>query len=87
EQARRKALVLFEDLREKGIKVAESFSQTGLKAQLEMANSLGVKLSLILGQKEVLDGTIMIRDMDGGVQEIVNFGKIALEVQRRLRKE
>lgn len=87
EQARRKALVLFEDLREKGIKVAEGFSQTGLKPQLEMATNLDVKLALILGHKEVLDGTIMIRDMEGGVQEIVNFNKIALEVQRRLRKE
>ncbi|MFH1172944.1 MAG: histidine--tRNA ligase, partial [bacterium] len=37
EQDRRKALVLFVDLREKGIKVAEGFSQTGLKAQRERA--------------------------------------------------
>lgn len=87
EQARRKALVLFEDLKEKGIKVAEDFSQNGLKFQLEKANNLGVKLALILGQKEVLDGTIMLRDMEGGVQEIINFNKVALEVQKRLKKE
>lgn len=87
EQARRKALVLFENLKEKGIKVAESFAKDGLKPQLEMANKLGVKFALILGQKEVLDGTIMIRDMEGGVQEVVDFNKITLEVQKRLMKQ
>jgi len=87
EQARRKSLQLFEDLKEKGIKVAESFSQNGLKPQLETAKQLNVKFVLILGQKEVLDNTIMIRDMDGGMQEIIDYTKVALEVQKRLKKE
>ncbi len=87
EQARRKSLILFEDLKEKGIKVAESFSKDGLKPQLEIANRLGVKFILILGQKEVLDGTIMIRDREGGVQEVVDFNKITLEIQKRLMKQ
>ncbi|MFH1225848.1 MAG: HisS family protein [bacterium] len=87
ELARRKALVLFENLREKGVKVAESFSHNGLKLQLEQANKLGVKFTLVLGQKEVLDNTIMIRDMEGGTQELVDFTKIALEIQKRLKKE
>ena len=41
-------------------------------AQLEIANRLGVQFTLILGQKELLDGTIIIRNMEGGEQEVID---------------
>jgi len=84
EQAKSKALVLFEDLRRKGIPVAERFSKNSLKAQLEIANKLSVKLVLILGQKEVADGTILLRDMEGGIQEIIDFKKIIPILEKKL---
>ncbi|TSC56645.1 MAG: Histidine--tRNA ligase [Parcubacteria group bacterium Gr01-1014_18] len=84
--AKKRALALFEQLRRDGISVSESFAKDNLKAQLELATRLGVKFALILGQKEILDGTIIIRDMDGGVQEIVDFNKVILEIKKRLRK-
>jgi histidyl-tRNA synthetase len=40
---------------------------------------------LILGQKEVLDGTILIRNMESGIQEIVDYKKISSEVEKRLK--
>ena len=83
-QARSRAMILFEKLRQKNLRVAESFSKEGLKAQLEIANKLGVRYTLILGQKEVLDGTIIIRDMEGGIQEIVAFDKIISELEKKL---
>lgn len=86
ELAKRKAVVLFEELREKGILVAESFSRDSLKSQLKVANRLGVKITLILGQKEALEGTILIRDMETGVQELVNLEKVVTEVKKRLSK-
>jgi len=51
-----------------------------------MANRLGVKFTLILGQKEIIDGTIMIRDMENGIQEVVDFEKVILEIKKRLSK-
>lgn len=84
--ARKKALVLFEDLRRAGLRVAETFSKDGIKPQMEMANRLGVKYALIIGQKEMLDGTILIRDMENGIQETVDFQKIISEIQKRLSK-
>ena len=85
-EARRKSLKLFEELSKAGFKVRESFAKTGLKPQLELANRLGAKISLILGQKEIIDKTIMIRDMDGGIQEIVDFNKVISELKKRLQK-
>jgi histidyl-tRNA synthetase len=84
EPARRKTLALFNALRRDGVKVAESFSRDALKQQLEIANRLGVRYTVILGQKEVLDGTALIRDMDSGIQEIVDFKKCAAELKRKL---
>lgn len=86
EQAKVKAMKLYESLREKNIAAAENFSKDSLKSQLEFANKVKAKYVLILGQKEVLDGTILIRDMENGVQEVVDFGKIVGEILKKLSK-
>ena len=57
-----------------------------LSAQLKVANKLAVRFTLILGQKEVLDGTIIIRDMDSGSQEIVDIKKLEKELAKRIEK-
>lgn len=87
ELAKRKALVLFEQLRQQGINVAESFSRDSLKSQLKVAARLKTQLVLILGQKESLSGTILIRDMETGVQELVDIEKVASEIKKRLQKK
>jgi len=82
--ARRKGLRLFEEFRAEHIQVAEAFGKGSLKAQLEVANKMNAAYTIILGQKEVLDGTIIIRDMDSGAQEIVDAGKVVSIMQKRL---
>lgn len=85
--ARRVGMRLFEDFRQSGIPVAEAFGKNSLKAQLEAANKIGVQLTLILGQKEVLDQTIIIRDMESGAQEIVDAKKVVSIVTKKLNKD
>ncbi len=84
EAAKVKALQLHEWLRREGFAVAENFSKDSLKAQLEYANRVRVRYTVILGQKEVQDGTVLLRDMDGGIQEIVDYGKILGELECKL---
>ncbi|MFH1712128.1 MAG: histidine--tRNA ligase [Patescibacteria group bacterium] len=84
EAARRKGLAIFEDFRVAGIPIAEAFGKGSLKAQLELADKQKAQVALILGQKEVLDGTIIIRDMESGGQEIVDAEKIVEIVRKRL---
>ncbi|MDQ5970469.1 MAG: histidyl-tRNA synthetase [Patescibacteria group bacterium] len=86
-EARKKSMSLFEDLRQDGFQVAEAMSKKGLKDQLELANKKGVKYVVILGQKEISDGTVLIRDMESGVQEVVDFRKIKTELRKRLESE
>ncbi len=82
--ARRVGLKLYEQFRQGGIPVAEAFGKNALKTQLESANKFGVPYTLILGQKEVLDGTVIIRDMESGAQEIADREKIVQIMKRKL---
>jgi len=84
DSARRVGLRVFEEFRQSGISVREAFGKGSLKAQLEIANKLNVPFTLILGQKEVLDGTIIVRDMESGAQEIVDAGKIVQIMRKKL---
>ena len=82
--ARRRGLKIFEDFRQAGIQVSEAFGKGALKSQLDLANKLGVAFTIILGQKEVLDDTIIIRDMDSGSQEIIDAKKVVEILQKKL---
>ncbi len=84
DQARQKAMVLFEELRKSGLRVSQGFLHNGLKHQLEEAQKLNVRFTLIIGQKELMDGTIIIRDMESGAQEVVDAKKIIHELEKRL---
>jgi len=87
ERAKKKSLLLFESLRKAGIPIKASFDRDSIKSQLRIANRLGVKYTLIFGQKEALDDTIIIREMDSGVQETVLLKNVVDEVKNRLKKK
>lgn len=76
DQAKLRALQLFQDLRRAGFNVRQSFASDSLKVQLEEAVTMRAKTCLILGKKEIMDGTILMRDMDSGAQEVVVYKKI-----------
>lgn len=84
DEAKKKCLALREQLHAAGIKTMEHFGKDSLKEQLEQAMKLGVKFTCVLGQKEILDKTIMIRDMDGGIQEEIPQDKLVPELKKRL---
>ncbi len=83
-EARKRGMLLFEDLRKQGFTLAENFSKESLKQQLEAANKMRAKFTLILGQKEMQEKTILLRDMDAGVQETIDQKKIVADMRRRL---
>jgi histidyl-tRNA synthetase len=87
EAAKRRAFCLFEELRRGGIKVRQSFTKDALKNQLEDADRVGAKYALIIGQKELIDGTLIIRDMESGTQETIDCKKTLAEISRRLHPE
>lgn len=86
ELAKKKSLILFEEFRKAGINIQASFSRDSIKSQLRIANKLGVRFTLIFGQREALDGNIILRDMGSSVQEIIPIEKIIEEVKKRLKE-
>ncbi len=84
--ARKLCLKLLQTLRQNGLTVADSLSKDGIKTQLEAANRVGAKFALIVGQKEIMDGTVLIRDMENGIQEVVDYQKAVTEVAKRLSR-
>ena len=84
--AKRKSLRLLEDFRKAKIQVSESFGRDSLKAQLARADKIEVKYTLILGQREALEGTIIIRDMKTGRQETIKTEKVVREIKKKLKK-
>jgi histidyl-tRNA synthetase len=85
--AKKKSLRLFSELEKNGILMAESFGRGSLKSQLKLANKLGVEMTLILGQKEVIDQTVIVKDMVTGAQETVATNKLVDLVKRKLKTE
>ncbi len=86
-EARKHAIVLFERLRAANITVAAHLGGGGLKGQLEEAGRLGVRYAAIIGQREILDGTVLLRDMENGIQETVTRERLAAEIAKRLARE
>lgn len=86
EQAKLKSMQIFEDLRKKGFNVRHSFATNSLKKQIEEAKVLQSRISLILGKKEFNDGTILLRDMDSGVQETIKQDKLIKELEKKLKE-
>ena len=83
--AKRRMLALIEDFRRSKIPLAQSFSKDSIRGQLRLAAKLGVPYALIMGQKEALDGTIIIRDMDSGMQETLPVARAIERLKLKIR--
>ena len=87
EMGKRKGLVLFEEFRKSGITVRASFGRDSIKSQLKISNRLGIKYTLIMGQKEAIDDTVIVREMDSGVQETVPLEKVVELMKAKIKKD
>jgi histidyl-tRNA synthetase len=85
--AKKKSLKTAELLREEGFKVVFAANKDSVKAQLKLADKLKTPIALIIGQKEVLDGTLILRDMNGGMQETVSINSVVDEIKKRLPRD
>lgn len=83
---KKKSLKLLEEFRKANIPLAESLGRDSLRTQLARADKLGAEFTLLFGQREVLDESIVIRKMDTGEQQTVKLNKVVEEIKKRLKK-
>lgn len=77
-----KSLLLIDTLRKANIPVYQNLASDSLSAQLRSAEALGVKYTIIIGQKEFVEGTVILRDMDARNQEHVPLAMVAQRLKR-----
>lgn len=85
ELAKKKALSIIEILQKQGIEIMELLGKKSLTAQLRSANKLKSPITLILGQQEVFEESIIIRDMNTGTQESVPLKKVVKIIKKKLK--
>ena len=86
-EAKQIAFDLIGRLTQAGISAMTAAGKEGIRAQLKHADKLGVPMALIIGQKEALDKSVIIRDMVSGMQETVPLKRTLEEIQTRLPGE
>jgi len=85
EDARRKSLLIIETLRKAKISIGHSLNKDSLKSQLKIANKIKAPYTLILGQKEFLENTILLRDMNTASQETIPLPKLADFLKKKIK--
>ena len=80
--AKLKSLNVIEILRKAHIPITQALSKDSLGAQLGMAEKSGAPYTIIFGQKEAIDKTVIVRNMETRSQENVKLVKLAEYVKK-----
>lgn len=75
-EAKLKSFGIIEVLRKAHVPIAQSLSKDGLGQQLAIAERSGAPYTIIFGQKEALDNTIIARNMETRSQETVKLADL-----------
>ena len=65
--------------------ISEALAKESLGAQLKAADKEGLHIALILGQKEIYEGTVILRDLANGMQEAIMNDKLIAEIKKRFK--
>lgn len=87
DEAKKKAVKLVVQLQNANFKVAHALGRESIKGQLRVADRLKTKLAIIVGEREVHDGAVIIRDLSDGTQESVVDRDLLKAIQRKLKEK
>lgn len=85
EKAKKISLRLMRMLRDQNIPVEEALSKKSLTSQLKAADRSSAPFTLILGQKEIFERSLIVRDMKTGAQENIAWEKIGEIIKKKLK--
>lgn len=77
-EAKLKSLLVLDLLRKARISVHQAFHHDQLSGQLVSAEKLGIPYLLIMGQKEALEDTVIVRDIETRAQNTVSIPRLSL---------
>jgi len=82
-EANRTAFMLADQLRRAGISAELDYLDRKMKAQLKQADRLGARFTAILGEAELANGTVMLKEMQTGEQQEVKQGELVTVLAAR----
>jgi histidyl-tRNA synthetase len=84
ETARETAMRLAAELRRTGLRAQADYEARSVRSQMNRANRLGASWVAIIGESELRDGTVTVKDMAGGEQRSVSRDEV-VQVLREAR--
>jgi histidyl-tRNA synthetase len=76
--------MLLEQLRTSGLRAEIGYDEKSLRSQLRRANRLGAAFTVMLGERELADGKVTLKDMQGGEQEEIAVAEVVAHLQGRV---
>uniref|UniRef100_A0A7C4M1G4 Histidine--tRNA ligase n=1 Tax=candidate division CPR3 bacterium TaxID=2268181 RepID=A0A7C4M1G4_UNCC3 len=91
ESAKKIAIKKAKELRKLGISTGIAIGKDTIKAQLKSAEKVNALFSIIIGQREAVTNTSLVRDMRDGVQETIELDDLNVRifnmVEERIKEE
>ncbi|KAF0961553.1 MULTISPECIES: histidine--tRNA ligase [unclassified Rhodococcus (in: high G+C Gram-positive bacteria)] len=80
EEAKAKLVVIAQQLRAQGIRVDLAYGNRGVKGAMKAADRSGAALALVLGDRDIAEGTVGIKTLATGDQESVSAADVLARV-------
>ena len=77
-----KSLLLIDELRHAGIPVYQNIVSDSLSEQLSQAEEKNVRYAVIVGQKEFVEDTVLLRDLHARSQECIPASTLISSLKR-----
>jgi len=86
DESKKKAVRVISELQAAGIKVAHDLGRESIKSQLRVADRLGSRIAIIIGEQEVHDGNVIVRDLTDRTQETVADNKLLTMIEKKVKE-
>lgn len=83
-EAKQDAFVLVDELRRAGVSADLDYLDRKMKAQVKQADRLGAAFTAIIGEAELANGTVVLKEMATGEQQEVKRNQVAAVLAERL---
>ncbi|ACU71283.1 histidyl-tRNA synthetase [Catenulispora acidiphila DSM 44928] len=85
DQAREVLFELVTTLRRSGVAADFGYGSKGIKAAMKAADRSGARYALVLGERDIAENIIQIKELATGEQESVSFTDIVTTIQEKLK--
>jgi histidyl-tRNA synthetase len=85
DEARRRLFELVTNLRRSGIAADFAYGNKGIKAAMKAADRSGARYALVLGERDIAENVIQIKELATGEQESASLTDILTTIQEKLK--